>query len=203
MTRRGVATIPAAVALAAGLAWWLTVDRMRGMDAGPSAQLGGIGWFTATWLLMMSAMMLPATVPMLRPETTQLLDQSIRWRQCLAPTATVVAYLAVWTLIGALAYLVLQAGRSLFGAPLEWDRAGRWLSAAVIAVAAGYQLTDAKGRWLVRCHAPAISPGATIADGLRAGDAPAYDAWPARGRSWPPCSRWARWAWRGWRSSRG
>ena len=60
MTRRDARTIPAALVLVAGLAWWLSVDRMKGMDSGPSAQLGGFGWFTATWVLMMAAMMLPA-----------------------------------------------------------------------------------------------------------------------------------------------
>jgi len=33
------------------------------MDAGPGSDLGGPGWFAATWALMM-AMMLPAVAPM-------------------------------------------------------------------------------------------------------------------------------------------
>jgi len=36
---------------------------MAGMDAGPGSDLGGPGWFAATWALMM-AMMLPAVAPM-------------------------------------------------------------------------------------------------------------------------------------------
>jgi len=35
---------------------------MAGMDAGPGSDLGGPGWFAATWALMMAAMMLPAVV---------------------------------------------------------------------------------------------------------------------------------------------
>ena len=54
MSRPGATTAPAGLVLAAALAWWLSVDRMRGMNAGPSAELGGLGWFTATWLLMMN-----------------------------------------------------------------------------------------------------------------------------------------------------
>ena len=45
-------------------AWALTADRMAGMDAGAGAELGGLGWFAVSWLLMMAAMMLPALVPM-------------------------------------------------------------------------------------------------------------------------------------------
>ena len=29
---------------AAAVAWAVTVDRMRGMDAGPGTDLGGLGW---------------------------------------------------------------------------------------------------------------------------------------------------------------
>jgi predicted metal-binding membrane protein len=45
-------------------AWALTADRMAGMNAGPGAELGGLGWFAVSWLVMMAAMMLPALAPM-------------------------------------------------------------------------------------------------------------------------------------------
>ena len=55
----------AALVLAlAAAAWLVTVNRMAGMDAGPGAALGGVGWFAVSWLVMMAAMMLPAMVPM-------------------------------------------------------------------------------------------------------------------------------------------
>jgi predicted metal-binding membrane protein len=45
------------VALAA-LAWWQTARQMGGM--GPSGlELGGLGFFTGVWVLMMAAMMFP------------------------------------------------------------------------------------------------------------------------------------------------
>ena len=69
MTRRHGIAAPATLGLVAGLAWWLSVERMHGMNAAPGAQLGGFEWFTATWLLMMAAMMLPCSVPMVRPPT--------------------------------------------------------------------------------------------------------------------------------------
>ena len=39
----------AALLAAAGLAWWWTVERMAGMDAGPGGRLGTLGWFTGSW----------------------------------------------------------------------------------------------------------------------------------------------------------
>ena len=55
--------IVAALLAAAGLAWWLTADRMAGMDAGPGTALGALGWFTGVWAMMMAAMMLPSLAP--------------------------------------------------------------------------------------------------------------------------------------------
>src|SRR6202050_2776244 len=53
----------AALLAAAGLAWWLTADRMAGRDAGPGTALGALGWFTGVWAVMMAAMMLPSLAP--------------------------------------------------------------------------------------------------------------------------------------------
>ena len=50
-----VAAVLVALTLAA---WILTFDRMRGMDAGPGTDLGGLGWFLGIWVTMMAAMML-------------------------------------------------------------------------------------------------------------------------------------------------
>jgi len=40
----------------AGLGWWWTAARMRGMDNGPWTGLGTAGWFLAVWVVMMAAM---------------------------------------------------------------------------------------------------------------------------------------------------
>jgi hypothetical protein len=52
--------VVAGILAAAGLAWWLTIERMAGMDAGPGTDLGTLGWFTGVWAVMMAAMMLPS-----------------------------------------------------------------------------------------------------------------------------------------------
>ena len=167
MSRRWPLSTATAMVVVAAVAWWLSVERMQGMSASPSAQLGGFGWFTATWLAMMAAMMLPAAVPMLGPAARPY--RATDWRQILGPVTSILAYLAVWVLAGAIAWLALQAGRPLLGGAFEWHRAGRWLCVAVVTAAAGYQLTRTKSRWLARCHAPAIDAGTRLAGGLKAG----------------------------------
>src|SRR5581483_244300 len=59
-------SVLAAVVLLGGAlaAWIVTVARMRGMDAGPGTDLGGLGWYVGIWVVMMSAMMLPSAAPM-------------------------------------------------------------------------------------------------------------------------------------------
>jgi hypothetical protein len=47
----------------AAAAWVVTVDRMRGMDAGPGTDLGGLGWYLGIWVTMTAAMMLPSAAP--------------------------------------------------------------------------------------------------------------------------------------------
>src|SRR5256886_15212931 len=47
-------------------AWAVTVDRMRGMDAGPGTDLGGLGWDLRIWGPMAAAVMLPSRAPTAR-----------------------------------------------------------------------------------------------------------------------------------------
>src|SRR5256885_17066246 len=56
------------IVLVAGavVAWAVTVDRMRGMDAGPGTDLGGLGWYLGIWVTMTAAMMLPSAAPTAR-----------------------------------------------------------------------------------------------------------------------------------------
>jgi predicted metal-binding membrane protein len=85
----------------------------------------------------------------------------------------VVGYLVVWLVAGAVAYGLLRAGRALVGGTFEWHSAGRWLSVAVVAFAAAYQLSPLKRRWLARCRAefvePEEAPTGRPADSLRSG----------------------------------
>lgn len=176
---RGRLSRPAVVAvfLLAAVSWWVSVGRMDGMDAGPSVALGALGWFIATWMLMMGAMMLPAVAPVLAAECFPAHGRSVSPRRMLVATAFLAGYFVVWALAGAAAYLLLRTGRAVAGGVFEWHRGGQWLAAATLVAAGAYQLTATKRRWLARCREPltrkngvAISqPGPGVVAGTRAG----------------------------------
>src|SRR6267378_1228354 len=90
--------LPLAALLLGGalVAWIVTVDRMRGMDAGPGTDLGGIGWFVGIWVTMMAAMMLPSAAPMVLLYA-RVSGERARRGQAFVPTWVFVAgYLTVW-----------------------------------------------------------------------------------------------------------
>jgi predicted metal-binding membrane protein len=131
------------------LAWWWTVDRMRGMDEGPGTDLGTLGWFLGVWVVMMAAMMFPSVAP-----TVALYSAMTKKRSPLAPLVFVSGYLLTWTAAGLLAFGISDAGGRLFGDVLSWDRAGRWVAGGVLVIAAVYELTPLKTVCLRRCRSP-------------------------------------------------
>lgn len=134
---------------AAGLAWWSSVNRMQGMDAGPWTALGTFGWFLGLWTLMMAAMMLPSALP-----AVTVYARLARDRSTLSPLLFTAGYLAVWASAGLIAYGSAAAGSHALGDVLAWGRAGRWLAAAALLCAAAYQLTPLKDACLRRCRSP-------------------------------------------------
>ena len=133
----------------AGLAWWSSIDRMQGMDAGPWTGLGTLGWFLGLWIVMMAAMMLPSAVP-----AVALYGRLARDRRQLASAAFAVGYLAVWAAAGLVAFGLAAAGGRVAVGVLAWDRAGRWAAGATLLLAAAYQLTPLKDACLARCRSP-------------------------------------------------
>jgi len=131
----------------AGIAWWITADRMRGMDEGPGTGLGTLGWFVGVWIVMMAAMMFPSVSP-----TVALYSRMAR--STTAPLVFVSGYLLAWAAAGVLAYAVSGLGRSLLGSELSWDRGGRWLAGGILVVAAVYELTPLKDVCLGKCRSP-------------------------------------------------
>jgi predicted metal-binding membrane protein len=138
----------AALLVAAGLAWWSTAERMAGMDAGPGAALGSVGWFTGVWATMMAAMMLPSLAP-----TAAVFAVLVR-RELSRILLFAGGYLLVWSVVGIGVYGLFELGKSLFGGSLAWHGGGRWLAAGVLALAALYQLTPLKRAFLSRCRHP-------------------------------------------------
>jgi predicted metal-binding membrane protein len=134
----------------AGVCWALSAVRMNGMDTGPGGDLGAAAWFIPTWLVMMAAMMLPVMAVVVRRDAGGA-ERAVVGRA--AATATFIAgYLTVWGVVGPLVYELLSVARSVSGEAFVWNRAGRWLAAALLASAAAYQLTGPKRRALARCR---------------------------------------------------
>jgi predicted metal-binding membrane protein len=136
------ATVPStraaesAVAFAATLgvaaaAWVISIRQMAGMNMGTATRLGSFGFFVALWAAMMAAMMLPGAVPVV-----------LRMSHATSARAVpsfVASYLAVWTLVGVVIYLVYRPHGAL--------------AAGVVAIAAGiYELTPLKQRCRRQCQ---------------------------------------------------
>ena len=133
----------------AGIGWWWTADRMRGMDNGPWTNIGGLGWFLGVWVVMMAAMMFPSISP-----TIALYSRMTMARSAVAPLLFALGYLVTWAVAGVLAFAVAFAGGRATGDILGWDRAGRWVAAATLVAAAAYELTPLKDVCLGKCRSP-------------------------------------------------
>jgi predicted metal-binding membrane protein len=143
----------------AGVGWWVTAVRMRGMDEGPGTALGTLGFFLGVWVVMMAAMMFPSVSP-----TVSLFARLHRAR---GGTAFFVGgYLAVWTAAGVVAYAVFELGRLLLGDALAFDRGGRWAAGAVLLAAAAWQVSPWKDMCLTKCRSPLGLLLGTWRDGL-------------------------------------
>lgn len=125
--------------------WALSDQRMEGMDAGPGTELGTLGWFAVTWLVMMAAMMLPAV-------TLAVAAYSRRAESAGGNAAFAAGYLAAWVGAGLVGYAAIEGIRSIDPAFLAWDEAGRYVAAGTILGAGLYQLTAPKTAFLRRCR---------------------------------------------------
>lgn len=145
-TRLGLVALLFALA---GIGWWWTVDRMRGMDNGPWTDLGALGWFLGVWVVMMAAMMFPSVSP-----TVALYSRMTSARSGVTPLLFALGYLITWAAAGALAFAIAFVGGRIAGDVLSWHRAGRWGAAATLIIAAAYELTPLKDVCLGKCRSP-------------------------------------------------
>jgi predicted metal-binding membrane protein len=151
-----------AIPLVAGaaVAWAVTVERMRGMDAGPGTDLGGLGWYLGVWVVMTAAMMLPSAVPA-AGHVARLAPRNLT-------VLFVAGYLAAWTVYGLAAYGLYRYLSSFETGWLAWDERGPWVAGAVIVAAGIYELTPLKRRSLRRCRS-ARHPESPLRSGLAHG----------------------------------
>lgn len=146
----------AAILLAAALvAWIVTYDRMRGMDAGPGTDLGALGWYLGIWVTMMAAMMLPSAAPMVLLFARVRREQARRGRGGTSSIAFFLGgYLTAWTAYGLAAYGVFRALRAVAPGFVDWDRGGPYVAGAAIAAAGLYEVTPLKTVCLRHCRGP-------------------------------------------------
>ncbi len=144
----------ALLALAA-VGWIVTDERMDGMDTGPGADPGTLGFWVTAWVVMMAAMMFPSVAPTVMMYAHMRRGSPAQAR--LGGTAAFAAgYLCAWAAAGLVGYAVLRAGHELSPGFLAWDAAGAYVAGAVILAAALYQLTPLKDVCLSRCRNPFV-----------------------------------------------
>jgi predicted metal-binding membrane protein len=136
--------------------WAVTDGRMQGMDAGPGTDLGTLGFFVTTWVVMMGAMMFPSIAPMVLMYARVHTGRQERGRSAPAgaTAAFVGGYLVTWTIAGLVGYAIFDLSRSLSIDAFTWDRGGPYLAGGVLIAAAIYQLTPLKDACLRRCRNP-------------------------------------------------
>ena len=79
----------------------IAIDQTRGMDMGVATRLGSFGFFAASWVSMMGAMMLPGAVP-------GLLRRTHASGRLLAAPVFAVWYIAVWAVVGVAVYALYR-----------------------------------------------------------------------------------------------
>jgi predicted metal-binding membrane protein len=136
--------------------WAVTDNRMGGMDAGPGTDLGTLGFFLVTWVVMMAAMMFPSIAPMVLMYAR--IETGRRERGQSAPAGAtavfVCGYLVSWAGAGLVGFAIFELGRSLTGDAFSWDNAGPYLAGGILIAAAIYQLTPLKDACLRKCRNP-------------------------------------------------
>jgi len=144
MADHGFTSTPAAVRPAAtaavlaatlGLAaasWGVAVWQMHGMDMGVATRLGSFAFFTAVWVVMMAAMMLPGAAPAVLRRAQA--SGGVR-----AVPLFVGSYLAVWALAGIAVYALYRPHGPV--------------AAGVVVIGAGvYEVTPVKRHFRRRCR---------------------------------------------------
>jgi predicted metal-binding membrane protein len=106
---------------------------------------------TSAWLLMIAAMMLPTTLPILELFRRLVRDRHDR-RLLIAALAA--GYAAAWLAFGLVAHAA-DWGVHALGARVPWLALHGWtIGAAILALAGAFQFSSLKYRCLDKCHSP-------------------------------------------------
>ena len=166
-TRRELAIGFAALTVLASIAWWHTASNARGMYWMPGTMGMPFFAFLTMWTVMMVAMMLPATTPVVALWGRMIASQSAGARRYGRMAVFLFGYLLAWTLLGAVTWLGLRVLEGLL--PNTVFTSGVFAAAALV-LAGIYQLTPAKNWCLDHCRSPV-----SLLTHFRAGDGPLVD----------------------------
>ena len=137
--------------------WIITARLMGGMDAGPGTPLGGFSWFLVTWIIMMTAMMLPSEMRftlVFAQFSRQAQEEGNKGDNGVQTWLFVSGYLLTWTIYGVLAYGLDWGFRLVAPDFCTWDQYGSMIAGGVIVAAGVYQLSSLKQACLRHCISP-------------------------------------------------
>jgi predicted metal-binding membrane protein len=144
-----VAWAAAIVAQASGAAAVVHHDEL--LADGPPRP-GAVLLFLAAWQVMIAAMMLPSSLPLVRMFAAASADAPRRGR---ALAAFLTAYALLWTIFGALVFAG-DAGLHALVHASPWLEEHEWaIAPAVLLLAGGFQFTSLKDACLRSCRHPA------------------------------------------------
>lgn len=145
--------------LALAAAAWAVIAWQRAMmDAGMATASPTMGMraplFLAIWVVMMVAMMFPATAPMIL--TFHRIQNARRERReaVVSTWIFVAAYMLIWTLAGAAAFALALAAEAVAVRTALPSAASARIGGAIVVMAGLYQLTPAKDFCLSKCRTP-------------------------------------------------
>ncbi len=138
------------------LAWAVLVAQSRSMTGMATGLTMGMNaaLFLAVWIAMMAAMMFPAAAPMVLTFARVQAGKRQQGRPAVSTWLFVGSYLAVWSVIGVLAYGGAVGAQDL-GRAVPWvGEHGTRIGGLLLITAAAYQLTPLKRICLNKCRSP-------------------------------------------------
>ncbi len=136
------------------LAWIVSGITMPAMDRGPGTPLHGYPAFVMSWVLMLTAMMLPTELIYIRV-FAQLLGNRARDRDRTPYVVLFIAgYLLAWIGYGTIAFGLDAAARWAAFSSVAWNREGPLLAGSVLVLAAAFQVSPLKRACLTHCRSP-------------------------------------------------
>lgn len=133
-------------------AWAVALMTMADMDAGPGTALHSLPFFVVSWVVMLSAMMLPSELAYVATLAALVQTRGRSARRVLP--AFVSGYGLAWIGYGVVAWSLDRIVRTIAGDALSWTQSGPVAAATVLIVAGCFQVSRLKAECLKHCRTP-------------------------------------------------